>query len=388
MASAHYAVVDVETTGLSSKDRLVEAAVVVLDRSGEVVDEYDTLINPQRDVGATDIHGITASMVEAAPTFEEVAAAIARRVEGAILVAHNLPFDRRMLKTEYERLGAELDAGTGVCTLRLTGLKLSLACKRHGVELTAHHRALMDARATADLLRAHLAKAGGTAAAFRSFPEPYEPRTLRREATGVLPTTLLRRLISRTPYPSSDGAVLCYLDALDRALDDQVVESAEWEHLHALAVELNLGSADVDTAQRRYLHALIGAVLRDGRVTTTEHALVATIAKALHIDDISIPPVTDAPQFRAPAAPGMRVCFTGSAIDGVGNAISRETLEAHAAFAGLQPVSTVTKKSCDLLVAADVSSASGKAKKAREYGIPVISVAEFLKGMQHPDGGV
>jgi DNA polymerase-3 subunit epsilon len=42
------------------------------------------------------------------------------------------------------------------------------------------------------------------------------------------------------------------------------------------------------------------------------------------------------------------------------------------------PVSSVTKKTCDLLVAADKSSLSGKAKKARDYGIPVISVSEYL----------
>jgi NAD-dependent DNA ligase len=46
---------------------------------------------------------------------------------------------------------------------------------------------------------------------------------------------------------------------------------------------------------------------------------------------------------------------------------------------GCQPVASVTKKSCDLLVAADPSSMSGKAQKAHQYGVPIMAVTEFLR---------
>jgi DNA polymerase-3 subunit epsilon len=46
---------------------------------------------------------------------------------------------------------------------------------------------------------------------------------------------------------------------------------------------------------------------------------------------------------------------------------------------GLEPVAGVTRRGCDLVVAADAASSSGKARKARDYGIPVIDVAEFLR---------
>ena len=63
-------VVDVETTGFGRQDKILEIAAIALDpTTWEIVDEYDTLINPQRDVGPTGVHGISASMVEAAPTF-------------------------------------------------------------------------------------------------------------------------------------------------------------------------------------------------------------------------------------------------------------------------------------------------------------------------------
>lgn len=113
-----FVVVDVETTGLYNNDRVVEVAAVTLSGEGTILDEWDTLVNPERDVGPTAIHGVTASMVSAAPRFEEAAAALAGRLHGAILVAHNLVFDSRMLRNEYQRLGASMDPGKVVAHSR------------------------------------------------------------------------------------------------------------------------------------------------------------------------------------------------------------------------------------------------------------------------------
>ena len=89
---------------LGRHDRIVEIAALTLDpKTWEPVDEYDTLINPERDLGPVGLHGITASMVESAPVFSEVAAALAGRIHHAILVAHNLSFDSRMLAYEFAR---------------------------------------------------------------------------------------------------------------------------------------------------------------------------------------------------------------------------------------------------------------------------------------------
>jgi len=121
---ARLIVVDCETTGFGKSDRVVEIAAITLDPDTlQVVDEYDTLVNPERDTGHVGIHGVTASMVEAAPVFREIAAALARRLGGAILVAHNLAFDQRMLAQEYGRLGSTFSPGQGICTLRATSEK-------------------------------------------------------------------------------------------------------------------------------------------------------------------------------------------------------------------------------------------------------------------------
>ena len=152
--NAPLAVVDCETTGLGKHDRIVEIAVVRLDPiTWETTDEYDTLVNPERDVGPVGVHGVSASMVEAAPVFGEIAAALQRRLHGTILVAHNLSFDARMLGQEFDRLGIDCYLGQGLCTLRATREKLIAACQRHSIRLDNQHRALADARATAMLAR-------------------------------------------------------------------------------------------------------------------------------------------------------------------------------------------------------------------------------------------
>src|SRR5690625_4545417 len=98
-----FAVVDVETTGLSPAHhhRVVEVAVVLVDEDGRIQHRWDTLVNPQRDVGAADIHGLSAADLYDAPLFEEVAGDIVDLLQGRVPVAHNLSFDAGFLTAEF-----------------------------------------------------------------------------------------------------------------------------------------------------------------------------------------------------------------------------------------------------------------------------------------------
>lgn len=58
-----FVVVDVETTGVYDTDKIVEVAAVTVSPNGRIVDEWDTLVNPERDVGPTHIHRVSAAMV-------------------------------------------------------------------------------------------------------------------------------------------------------------------------------------------------------------------------------------------------------------------------------------------------------------------------------------
>jgi DNA polymerase-3 subunit epsilon len=167
-----YAVVDVETTGFaaSGRDRLVEVAVVAVDRSGVITDEWCTLVNPGRDLGPQHIHRISAGDARRAPSFAQVAGALAAKLAGRVLVAHNLAFDARFLAAEFDRLGlpVPVSAELGLCTMALgaaylphrSGRSLKASCDAAGVELRDAHSALDDALAAAGLLAHYLTRAG------------------------------------------------------------------------------------------------------------------------------------------------------------------------------------------------------------------------------------
>ena len=372
-------VVDVETTGFGSSDRVVEIAAVVLDPvTGETVDEYDTLVNPERDVGPTGVHGITASMVEAAPVFAEIAVDLGRQLNGNVLIGHNVAFDARMLGYEFQREGVYFDKGQCLCTLRETRQKLEIACREHGIPLSNHHRALADARATAELTRClRLPERGSDAGAVRigHIPHPAIQRTLRRGlADGG--TSPMRRIVSRARYPHADEALCQYLSTLDWVLDDGVIDRQEQDELDQLAHELGIPERVRQKAHWEYFRCIVAAAKRDGVVTIAERDLIAGVAAQLCLRDAEIPEVTSSGE-GAIISVGSRICFTGSVVIG-SEPISRATLEGIAERAGFRCVRSVSKSRCDCLVAADTSSMSSKARTARKLGVPVISASEFL----------
>ena len=366
-----FAVVDVETTGFGKSDRVVEAAVVLLDPNNlNIVDEFETLINPLRDIGAIHVHGITASMVEAAPTFDELASYIAMLLGDNILVAHNLPFDARFLRQEFVRTSVEVDLGQGVDTLSLTGERLEAACQRFGISHHSQHRAVEDARVTAELFRIVGSEFGECRPVVASSTYTGFPRSLTRPST-VLEGTAHRA----TRLPTSVPLELAYLDTLDRFLADRFLDDEERSALDGFAEELGLSSSLRTQLHQDYLMVVIGAAQRDGVITETENSDLIALAASLGISESVIPEITEI--VKPTSLDGMRVCFTGSGSI-KGQPMERKDLEALAAARGLQPVASVTKKGCDLVIAADPASASGKAKKARDWGIPVISIEEFL----------
>ncbi|HZK04606.1 MAG TPA: AAA family ATPase [Actinomycetaceae bacterium] len=75
---------------------------------------------------------------------------------------------------------------------------------------------------------------------------------------------------------------------------------------------------------------------------------------------------------------GARVCFTGSVLDGRGRPVQRPEMEKLASALGLIPVSNVSKTRCDVLVCAEEGSQSGKARKAAEFGKPIVLGDQFL----------
>lgn len=168
-----YAIVDVETTGGSAAGghRITEIAVVGVRGTGEVLDTYSSLVNPERPIPPfiSALTGITDSMVRAAPIFDEVADRVAEVLRGRIFVAHNVAFDWGFVDRELTAsvgMGLEGLSSRRLCTVRLArrvvpelkSRSLGTLSDFFGVENAARHRALGDARATATIFGHLLAR--------------------------------------------------------------------------------------------------------------------------------------------------------------------------------------------------------------------------------------
>lgn len=163
LTGTSYVVVDVETTGgrPQAGDRMTEIAAVVV-RDGEIVDRFETLLNPDRPIPPfiTQLTNITWSMVKDAPRFGDVCERVLSLMEGHVFVAHNAAFDWRFVSAEVKRVtGRELD-GRKLCTVRLARRvlpqlrrrSLDFVAAHYGIEIGARHRAMGDADATAQAL--------------------------------------------------------------------------------------------------------------------------------------------------------------------------------------------------------------------------------------------
>jgi len=387
-----FAVIDTETTGLYTSDRVVEIAIVMLDEGGQVLDEWDTLLHPGRDVGPVDIHGVSATMVSAAPTFEDVRWAIAERLHGAVLVAHNLTFDQRMLDSEFDRSEGGWEPGSGVCTLQNVGGKLANACAQLGITIEHEHRALSDARATAQLFAQTVLRSDLHVRSAQVDPsQKKSPRTVRREAfpdrpQGITPQESIARWttgIDHRRYPRDE---LGYIDLLDRALDDLWISADEMVELGTLAQLAGIAPSRLPELHELYVGDLYAAAIRDHVINDDEFRQLDAVSQVLGFNLSELYP--DFEQYRPAAVQvaqtpqGARVAFTGTAIDPrTGQKLDRSELGAICRSRGYEPQDALKKSSTDLLVASDPNSNSGKAKKARQWGIPVISVEEFVLEM-------
>lgn len=156
-----YVIFDLETTGLSPyNDRIVEiGAIKVID--GEIVGEFNELINPQRPIPpfiSDKIH-ITDEMVREKRTIDKVLPEFMNFIEDFTLVAHNAKFDMGFLICGLERMGLKCK-NPAVDTLYLSRKCLHLMrnslgyiAESFGIELNNAHRALADVMALFEIYK-------------------------------------------------------------------------------------------------------------------------------------------------------------------------------------------------------------------------------------------
>ena len=411
-----YAVLDFETTGFSRHDRVIEIGVVLLDANCRVERTWQTLVQPNRGFDNSDIHGITPTNLVGAPTFGHVARRFADVLNGRIVVAHNASFEYKFLTNEFGRLGVELADGKWLLDTMvlarqfMPGQPVSLknVLSIMGIENRAAHTALADAEATAAVLQrfvqarpgivdyaeplyfvpAQLAqlrisdvpllerndvRAAGDVAAAGTAADSTATSTATGTAADQQTSEKqwLQELAQHVPR-TGDEASDQYIGFLVQAMVDGRLDMRELSKLHGIAAEHGLSADDVNMLHEQYLQQLIVQAWADGVVTGQERRWLINIAGELNIERNRVEDLVTSAR-KLELRPGDRVTFTGAM------ATPREVWEKRARAAGLD-VGGVIKASV-VLVASDVNTQSGKAKKARALGIPIVDEVTFAHAL-------
>jgi DNA polymerase-3 subunit epsilon len=194
LASAEFLVVDTETNGLGGDSCELTEVGAVLVGGGELHDRWASLVRTSMPLrrGIQRFTGITQAMVDGAPDLQDVLPQLAARLSGRVLVAHNAPFDRRVLRQAFERVALEWSHPPVLCTAALARAVLPLQRERKltkladalGIEVALAHRALADAETCARVLCALLPRLCANATTVAEAVSLLGPRRPRRPPRG------------------------------------------------------------------------------------------------------------------------------------------------------------------------------------------------------------
>lgn len=177
LALKNYVVLDTETTGVDRySDQMVEIAILTVS-NGKITDEYATLIHSTIPIpaAATEVNGITNADLASAPRLADVVPEIARRIDGQIIVGHNITFDLAFVSRALANLDGVQDF-VYIDTLALArnyipgkSHRLQALASRLRLQSGTAHRALGDAYTTNALLQYCIKKATLSSADFEKY---------------------------------------------------------------------------------------------------------------------------------------------------------------------------------------------------------------------------
>ncbi len=191
IATAEFLVVDTETNGLGGDACELTEVGAVLVGGGELHDRWSSLVRTSMPLrrGIQRFTGITQAMVDDAPPLETVLPQFERRLRGRVMVAHNAPFDRRVLRQAFGRIGLQWPEPPVLCTAALARVMLPLQLERRlhalaaalAIDVEVVHRALADADTCARVLCALFGRLCANATTVADAVALLEPRRPTRK---------------------------------------------------------------------------------------------------------------------------------------------------------------------------------------------------------------
>jgi len=166
-----FCVLDLETTGGDPGSCAITEVGAALYRGGELLGTFQTLVNPGQAIPPRIVvlTGISEAMVVTAPAIDTVLPSLLEFIGDAVIVGHNIRFDTAFLNAALTQAGRPRLSHTTLDTLALArrllvdevpNCKLGTLATRLNLPNQPSHRALDDARATADLLHVLLERVG------------------------------------------------------------------------------------------------------------------------------------------------------------------------------------------------------------------------------------
>jgi DNA polymerase-3 subunit epsilon len=282
------------------------------------------------------------------------------------------------------------------------GRSLADCCAAYDIDLINAHRASADATATARLLAAYLRSdpmfsdwhEHRVRAQQRRWPVLPALSTLwvKRAPPDAQPVHFLQRISIKLPEHSGPAEHVSYLALLDQCLLDRALSSHEAMALVELAENLGISRDTCARLHRVYLDELTLVAWADGHLTEEEIAELHAVAILLALDPTTVtraqprparplvPTDTDrlGPINKFQLAPGDPIVLTGEM------SRPRDHWQRKLTARGFVVKDGITKR-VKLLVAADPDSLSGKARKARDYGIPIVSEEGLIALLKRSD---
>ena len=375
---------------------------MLLDSSLNVEMEFETLVNPSRDPGPQEIHGIQSSWLLDAPSFEEIAGVFSEFVHGRVVIAHNARFDASFAEREFQRIDNSfsfdwvgeggLPAGVS-CTKRLSrhffgsqAQSLGWLASAFGVNNERPHAAIHDARVTAEIFAEMFAQSSLVRDEISSVGMHSEPRILTsrlvskpRPEENTRERSKLEVIIDRLPPTNASSGLNDFMTALMSSLLDQELSEHQARELASLAEELELGRDQVLEAKFLVFEAIAahfwsnnslsdyerGALQRIGEVLAiSKEQLESSLASSPDSKLEILPQILSSEVFLLTGFPSDRKAEITQQLRGLG----KVTVDGFS-------------KKVDVVLANDPDTQSGKAKSARKSGVPVLG-AKFVEYLQ------
>lgn len=412
-----YAVIDCETTGLNrmNNDKMIEIAVVHLDLDLNITGKYETLLNPNRDVGLVSLHGINGLMASRAPVFSDIMESLAALLNDRVIIAHNASFDTKFIRQAYESEGIAASLGDPLDTMRIAkdwsrsyaSYKLDYLCSRFEVPLINAHTAMGDALATAQLFVALVKKSGSptmrcssaffynveTGRELTTTSDLAEWKTRDSVAEEICSSANLIKFMQSLPEFDAEmpeEIITTYLSTIHKTLLNNSYTIWERGVIVELITKLSLSKQQVIDLNEEYIFMLIckhltmygkevfSAVENDQLVNVAaftgisiarvQQLITETLAQQHHVE---------------PANEKLKSYFHLNEGDGfvlTGEDIAESDyiykgympLELYLERLGYLSKSAVTKL-VKTVICYDPYSRSNKAVKARQYGIPILT---------------